>query len=84
MDEEGLHLGLSTVYREPRVTGKGTGVGMIGDKEAGYQVATIDHRGGTKTLGTNPARMVMLGAPDRGNYGCFSSFIFLCYFLCKM
>ena len=32
------------MFREAEVTGKGAGVVMIGDKEVGGQVASIDHR----------------------------------------
>lgn len=42
MDEEGLSLCPGTVYREAGVTGKGPGVAMIGDKEAGCQAASVD------------------------------------------
>lgn len=41
---EGPALCGGTVFREAGVTGKGAGVAVIGDKEAGGQLASIGHR----------------------------------------
>lgn len=66
MNKEDLHLCCSPVYREATLTGKGTGVAVISDKEAGCQVASAATEEGRRAR-ANPARMVVLGAPDRGD-----------------